>query len=75
MLLTTVLQRDGRDWLVAEEARLVQDLEKGLGKQVLDIEMLANLLREKNKSGTDDIAGQIVETCARYPTALPTAMR
>ena len=75
MLLTTVLQRDGRDWLVAEEARLVQDLEKGLGKQVLDIEMLANLLREKNKSGTDDIASQIVETCARYPTVLPTAMR
>ena len=53
----------------------MQDLEKGLGKQVLDIEMLANLLREKNKSGTDDIAGQIVETCARYSSAPPAALR
>ena len=50
-----------REWSAQEEAKLIIDLEKNLGKQVVDIDMLANTLREKDHNGTDQISVQVVE--------------
>ena len=40
---------------------MIADLEKNLGKQVVDIDMLANTLREKDRNGTDQIPAQVVD--------------
>ena len=41
------------------------DLETSLGKQVIDIDMLANTMREKDHKGTDLISSQSVENCVK----------
>ena len=50
-----------REWSIQEEAKLIVDLEKSLGKQVIDIDMLSNTLREKDHKGTDQISSQVVD--------------
>ena len=50
-----------REWSAQEEAKLIIDLEKNLGKQVIDLDMLANTLREKDHNGTDQISAQVVD--------------
>ena len=44
------------------EAELVYDLQKGLSKQIIDVDMLENIMRELDKKGNDQITFSQVES-------------
>ena len=45
-----------------DEAELVYDLQKTLGKQIIDVDMLENTMRELDKKGDDQITFAQVES-------------
>ena len=54
-----------RDSLVLEERNLVESIQLLLGKKVVDVELLANLLSEKNSNSTGRIQASHVSDCLK----------
>ena len=50
-----------------DEAELVYDLQKGLGKEILDVDMLENAMRELDKKGDYIFRGRICSPGVQYP--------
>ena len=54
-----------KNWSEREEARLVGELRKGLGRQLVDREILSTNLKERAKNGEDQVTGGQVELSLR----------
>ena len=50
-----------REWIIQDEERLVLDLGKTIGKQVLDLDLLLSTMREKDPNETDQISVKTVQ--------------
>ena len=50
---------------VIEDAKLVYDLRQSLGKQIVDMDILANTMKELDKTGDDQITFDQVESVLR----------
>ena len=47
--------------IVVDEAKLVHDLRRGLGRQIVDVDIIANAMKEADVSGDGQLTSEQVE--------------